>query len=283
MRALLSTFDSRGGVEPLAAPAVQLQQLGVEAVVSVPPDEEFAELLAGAGVPAMPFGESLRAMKAEAMPSEADLRRHVDGLIAAQFETVAAAAQGCDALVATGFPPSAAGARSATEGLGLHYVYASYQPTILPSPHHPPPTYANGPFPPGLIDNRVLWDLDAHNIQTLFGETLNTHRAVIGLPPLDNVRDYAFTAWAWLADRSDPGPVAAAERSRRGADRRLVAAGRPSAAGRVGGVPRRRDAAGLRRLRQHAHARLAGTSRGWPSRRSAVRAAGCCCRGAGPT
>jgi vancomycin aglycone glucosyltransferase len=202
MRVLLSTFDSRGGVEPLVALAVQLQELGVEARVSVPPDEEFAELLAGAGVPAMPFGESLRAMKAQAMPSEADLRRHLDGLIAAQFDTVAAAAQGCDALVATGFPPSAAGARSATEGLGVHYVYASYQPTILPSPHYPPPTYANGPFPPGLVDNRVLWELDAHNMQTLFGETLNNHRAAIGLAPLDNVREHALTDRPWLA--TDP-------------------------------------------------------------------------------
>src|SRR5208283_2361015 len=97
----------------------------------------------------------LRALAAT--PSEADLRRHVDEVIAAQFDTVAAAAQGCDALVATGFPATAAGARSATEKLGIHYVYASYHPAILPSPHHPPLAYAGRPFPPGVIDNRVLW------------------------------------------------------------------------------------------------------------------------------
>ncbi|BBY36185.1 glycosyl transferase [Mycobacterium mantenii] len=202
MRVLLSAYDSRGGVEPLAALAVQLRTLGIDARVSAPPDAEFVELLAGVGVQMLPFGDSLRAMKTGATPSEEVLRRHLDGLIAAQFDTVAAAAQGCDALVVAGFPPAAAAARSASESLGIPYVYASYQPTILPSPHHPPPAYANGPFALGTVDNRVLWQLDGRHMQELFGETLNGHRASLGLPPLDNLRDYALTDCPWLA--TDP-------------------------------------------------------------------------------
>ncbi len=202
MRVLLSAYDTRGGVEPLAALAVQLRALGVDARVSAPPDAEFVELLARAGVPLLPFGESLRAMKTGAIPSEEELRRQLDGLIAAQFDTVAAAAEGCDALVVAGFPPAAAAARSATESLGLDYVYVSYQPTILPSPHHPPPAYANGPIPFGMVDNRILWQLDGRHMQELFGATLNGHRAAIGLPPLDNLRDYALTDCPWLA--TDP-------------------------------------------------------------------------------
>jgi vancomycin aglycone glucosyltransferase len=207
MRVLLSTYDSRGGVEPLAGLAVQLRALGAEVRVCAPPDEEFAELLAGVGVPLVPFGESVRAMTtAAAPPSEADLRRHVDELIAAQFDTVAAAAEDCDALVATGLVWTAAGARSATEKLGIHYVYASYHPTHLPSPHHPPPAYAGWPFPPNLTDYRVLWDHDAQNANALFGPTLNSHRASIGLPPVDKVRDYAYTDHPWLAADPIVGP-----------------------------------------------------------------------------
>jgi vancomycin aglycone glucosyltransferase len=206
MRVLLSTYDSRGGVEPLVGLAVQLQAFGAEVRVCAPPDEEFAERLAGVGVPLVPFGESVRAMVTRARnsepPSEADLRRHVDELIAAQFDTVAAAAEGCDALVATGLLPPAAGARSVTEKLGIHYVYASYHPTFLPSPYHPPPTYSGWPF----ADNRVLWDLDAQNVNALFGATLNGHRASIGLPPVDNVRDHAFTDHPWLAADPTLGP-----------------------------------------------------------------------------
>lgn len=54
MRVLLSTYGSRGDVEPLAGLAVALQALGAEAVVCAPPDQEFAGLLARVGVPLAP-------------------------------------------------------------------------------------------------------------------------------------------------------------------------------------------------------------------------------------
>jgi vancomycin aglycone glucosyltransferase len=207
MRVLLSTYDSRGGVEPLVGLAVRLRALGAEVRVCAPPDEEFAERAAGVGVPLVPFGESVRAMTTAATPpSEADLRRHVDELVAAQFDTVAAAAEGCDALVATGLLPAAAGARSVAEKLGIRYVYASYHPTDLPSPHHPPRSFWSSPLPLHLLDNRVLWELDARNVNALFGATLNGHRAAIGLPPVDNVRDHTFTGHPWLATDPTLGP-----------------------------------------------------------------------------
>src|SRR5947209_2609641 len=207
MRVLLSTYDSRGGVEPLLGLAVQLRALGAEVRICAPPDDEFAERAAGFGVPLVPFGESVRAMtSAAAPPSEADLRRHFDELIAAQFDTVADAARGCDALVAAGLLPAAAGARSAAEKLGIHYVYASYHPTNLPSPHHRPPSFWSWPVAPGVIDNRTLWDRDAENVNALFGPTLNRHRAAIGLAPVLDVRDYAFTDRPWLAADPTLGP-----------------------------------------------------------------------------
>ncbi|MDT5116230.1 MAG: vancomycin aglycone glucosyltransferase, partial [Mycobacterium sp.] len=43
MRVLLSTYDSRGGVEPLVGLAVQLRALGAAVRVCAPPDEEFAD------------------------------------------------------------------------------------------------------------------------------------------------------------------------------------------------------------------------------------------------
>ncbi|MGB7795483.1 MAG: glycosyltransferase, partial [Pseudonocardiaceae bacterium] len=51
MRVLLSTYGSRGDVEPMVGLAVRLRALGAEVRVCAPPDEEFAELLAGVGVP----------------------------------------------------------------------------------------------------------------------------------------------------------------------------------------------------------------------------------------
>ncbi|MGH3510784.1 MAG: hypothetical protein ACRDRB_00730 [Pseudonocardiaceae bacterium] len=74
------------------------------------------------------------------------------------------------------------------------------------SAHHPPPAYPGRPFPPEVTDNRVLWDLDAQSINALFGAALNTNRASIGLPPVDNVRDYVIGDQPWLAtDPTDLG------------------------------------------------------------------------------
>jgi vancomycin aglycone glucosyltransferase len=58
MRVLLSTYGSRGDVEPLVGLAVQLRALGAEARVCAPPDEEFAQRLAGIGVPLVPVGQA---------------------------------------------------------------------------------------------------------------------------------------------------------------------------------------------------------------------------------
>jgi vancomycin aglycone glucosyltransferase len=203
MRVLLSTYGSRGDVEPLVGLAVRLHALGAEVRVCAPPDEDFALRLAGVGVTLVPVGQSARALTTAAPPpSSADLPLRAAELIASQFDAVIAAAEGCDALVATGVMPAAAGARSVAEKLGIRSVSVTFQQLTLPSPNHPPLAYPGRPFPPDVTDNRVLWDLDAQSINALFGEALNTNRASIGLPPVDNVRDYVIGDQPWLA--TDP-------------------------------------------------------------------------------
>ncbi|WP_327123931.1 glycosyltransferase [Streptomyces sp. NBC_01727] len=203
MRVLLSTYGSRGDVEPLVGLAVQLRALGAEVRVCAPPDEDFAQRLADVGVPMVPVGRSARALTtASPPPSSANLPRRAAELIASQFAAVTTAAEGCDVLVATGAMPAAAGARSVAEKLGIRSVSVTFQQLTLPSPHHPPLAYPGRPFPPDVTDNRVLWDLDVQNIDGLFGEALNVNRASIGLPPVSNVRDYVIGDQPWLA--TDP-------------------------------------------------------------------------------
>ncbi|MGW7000601.1 glycosyltransferase, partial [Streptomyces virginiae] len=64
MRALLTTWGSRGDVEPLVGLAVALRRLGAETIVCAPPDEEFVTLLARAGVPLVPLGPTVRSVVA---------------------------------------------------------------------------------------------------------------------------------------------------------------------------------------------------------------------------
>ncbi|MFE9645551.1 glycosyltransferase [Streptomyces sp. NPDC006365] len=187
----------------MAGLAVRLRELGAEVRVCAPADEEFAKLLAGVGVELVPFGPSARALTkaAPSLPAEGLPRRAAE-VIAGQFDVVIPAAEGYDVLVSTGMLPAAAGARSVAEKLGIRSVSVTFQQITLPSPDRPPLAYPGRPLPPEVTDNRALWDLDAQNINALFGEALNTNRASIGLPPVDNVRDYVIGDQPWLA--TDP-------------------------------------------------------------------------------
>lgn len=205
MHVLLTTYGSRGDVEPVVALAVELRNRGARVTVCAPPDTEYAQRLAGAGVLLMPVGGPVRPLMHGATPLSAEeLGRRRLELVAEQFDRLSEAAEGCDVLVATGLMQVAA--RSVAEGLGIPYVYASYQPTALPSPHHAPPVRAGLPVSGEVTDNRVLWERDARAVTELFGEALNTGRASIGLPPVDNVRDHIFTARPWLAADPVLGP-----------------------------------------------------------------------------
>jgi vancomycin aglycone glucosyltransferase len=197
----MSTYDSRGGIEPLAALGVRLRELGAEAVVCGPPD--CAERLAEVGLPLVPVGEPVRALVHRATPpSPDDMPKLIGELIATWFDTVAAAAEGCDAMVGSGVVPAAVGARSVAEKLGIPFAHVHYCPVYLPSPHHAPPPLPGPPLPADVTDNRTLWELNAKQYNEIFGPALNRHRVANGLAPVDNVRDYLHGDHPWLA--ADP-------------------------------------------------------------------------------
>jgi vancomycin aglycone glucosyltransferase len=202
MRVLLSTYGSRGDVQPLAALGLALQGLGVEVLVCAPADAEFAELLDRAGVPLAPASAPVRQWIETARRSGLSLPRLAAQLLPAQFEAIAAAAEGCDAIVATGLFPSVAAAQMVAEKRDIRFACTAFCPLILPSPHHPPLEYPGWPHPPGVTDNTALWAFNIRAMNGLFGEAVNDHRASIALPTFDNVRDGVFTRRPWLA--SDP-------------------------------------------------------------------------------
>jgi vancomycin aglycone glucosyltransferase len=201
VRALLATWGSRGDIEPLAALAAQLHEIGAEVRVCAPPDEEFAALFSRVGMTVVPLGPSTRSIAAglKAPAPDAAFRLAAE-LVAARFQALPAAAEGCDVLVATGLMP--AGARSVAETLGIRYVLATFHIFGLPSRHFPPAARPGKQSPASETDNRVLWNQDADRVDALYAAPLNRHRAAIGLPPVDNVRDYVITDRPWLA--ADP-------------------------------------------------------------------------------
>ena len=202
MRVLLSTYGSRGDVEPMAGLAVALRALGAEAVVSAPADPEFLRLLDRAGVPLAPAFMPVRPWIALARGSGWDLPRAAAEMVARQYEAIDAAAEGRDAIVAAGLFPSAAAAQAVADVRGIPFVLTAYCPVILPSPHHPPLPYPGHPNPPEVTDNQALWTLNDRAMDALFGAAVNGHRASLGLPVFEPVRDPVFTRRPWLA--ADP-------------------------------------------------------------------------------
>jgi len=207
MRVLLSTIGSRGDVQPLVALALELRALGQEVRLCVPPD--FRDWIDGLGLPVTPIGPELRKLTAASPPAtppaplSPELRRQmVEATVATQFETIAAAAEGCDIIV--GATALQIAAPSVAERMGIPYIFAAYCPAVLPSPHHAPiPLGMRGDTPaPATADNRELWARDAERVQDTFGATLNAHRASLGLAPVGDVRGHIFTARPWLA--ADP-------------------------------------------------------------------------------
>jgi vancomycin aglycone glucosyltransferase len=202
MRVLLSTIGTRGEVQPVLALASELRALGQDVHLCVPPD--FRDWLTGLGFGVTPIGPELRGT-AKARPAAGDLRKLAEETVATQFATVAEAAEGRDVIVAAGALQLAA--RSIAERTGTAYVYASFCPITLPSDRHSPP-----PMPWRSAEtHRARWDEDARHLNTLFGATLNAHRADYGLAPVDDLQSHVFTDRPWLAADAAlapwPGPA----------------------------------------------------------------------------
>ena len=206
MRALLSTIGSRDDVEPLVALALQLRALGQEVRLCVPPD--FREWIESLDLPVTPIGPEVRRFAAPSpsaprTPPSPELRRQMaEATVATQFETITAAAQGCDVIL--GATALQIAARSIAELMKVPYVFAAYCPVVLPSPHHaPPPLPLPGQMPaPVTADTRELWAREAERFNETFGTALNSHRASRGLAPVRDVRGHMFTDRPWVA--SDP-------------------------------------------------------------------------------
>jgi vancomycin aglycone glucosyltransferase len=183
MRVLLSTYGSRGDVEPIVALAVQLQALGAEVRMCAPPDEELTELLTRGGVPMMPFARPWRSW--ERPPTAEERPQRVTDFIAAQYDTVAEAAAGSDVIVATAMSQFVG--PSVAEELGIPYRSVLFCPDVLGGLH-------------------------GQGFDELFGKPINTHRTSIGLPPVGDVGEFVFTARPLLAADPTVGPWRGPER-----------------------------------------------------------------------
>jgi vancomycin aglycone glucosyltransferase len=128
-------------------------------------------------VPQVPFERPWRSW--ERPPTAEERHQRVADFIAAQYDTVAEAAAGCDVVVATAMSQFVA--PSVAEGLGIPYRNALFCPDVLGGLH-------------------------GRGFDELFGEPINAHRGSIGLPPVGNVGEFMFTPRPLLAADPTLGP-----------------------------------------------------------------------------
>jgi vancomycin aglycone glucosyltransferase len=157
-----------------------------------------------------PIGPELRSTgktnPMSARPTPEQIRQMMEGTVATQFETIIAAAQGCDLIV--GATALQIAAPSIAEKLGIPYFFAAYCPSVLPSPHHAPPVLAmlgDKPAAP-MTDYSELWAKDAQRWNDQWSSPLNSHREKLGLDPVSDVRSHILTDQPWLASDPTLGP-----------------------------------------------------------------------------
>jgi len=208
MRVLLSTIGSRGDVQPLVALGLALRALDQDVLLCVPPD--FRDWIEDLGMPVMPIGPELRSTgksnPAAGLPTPEQRRAMIEGTVATQFETIGAAARGCDVIV--GATALQIAAPSIAERMGIPYFFAAYCPTVVPSPHHAPPVLImRGDTPvPAMADYSDLWTQDSRRWNETWRDLLNSHRASLGLAPVSDVHSHILTNRPWLAADHTLGP-----------------------------------------------------------------------------
>jgi vancomycin aglycone glucosyltransferase len=208
MRVLLSTIGSRGDVQPLVALGLELKALGQEVRLCVPPD--FRDWIESLGMPVTPIGPELRptgkARPSTIPPTPEQRRQAIEGTVNEQFEKITAAAQGIDVMV--GATALQVAAPSIAESMGIPYIFASYCPAVLPSPHHAPPVLAmlGDKAATTAPDYTALWARDAQRWNETWRDLINSHRTRLGLSPISDVRRHILTGQPWLAADPTLGP-----------------------------------------------------------------------------
>jgi vancomycin aglycone glucosyltransferase len=183
MRALISSVGTRGDVQPAMALALALRGEGCDVRLCVSPNfVAWAEQL---GFEARPMGVEMRAPRPGETPAPAP---RAGDLIADQFETVAAAAEGCGQLVGAGVHQYAL--RSVAEARRLPAVVAAYAPMSLPDPARADAWREEQ----GRWNDRAL-------------ERVNAGRAALGLGAIGDVADHILGAQPWLACDPTLGPA----------------------------------------------------------------------------
>lgn len=213
MRALLAAVGTRGDVQPALALALELRKLGHAVRLCISPN--FVDWAKSLGLEAAPMGVEMRmpGQKSGTTPKLTPeelrrLRESMPDLIADQFETIGAAAGGCDVIIGANAHQYAA--PSISEHAGIGCVTAVYAPVAFPSRDlAPPPTPGQTIETGGPMSIVEQWRNAAKVWNERALERINQNRDRLGLDPIDDVLEYVLTDHTWLAADAALAPAPA--------------------------------------------------------------------------
>lgn len=206
MKVLLSSWGTRGDVQPFLALAFALRARGHDSRLCVAPN--FKSWVESLGFACVSMGEDIKELigPAQRTSSEEQQRQRTQRNVSAQFEALAAAAPGCSMIVGNSIA-----ACSVAEALEIPYIFAAGTPVALPSPDHPPPKRrAHHPQTLSRSANLALWAQKLRIWNDLFFTVLNEERVKLGLAAVENVQQQLITGRPWLATDPILGPPGAA-------------------------------------------------------------------------
>jgi vancomycin aglycone glucosyltransferase len=188
MRIAIAVEGTRGDIHPMLTLGESLCERGHDVVFCAPPN--FAEPVARSQLAFRPVGRDVRTYLEEEAHSVHGgafaMLRAGDRLfrenIGAQFRDLLDGIGRADLVLAAG---TQLAAFSVAEHLGAAYRFVAFDPILLPSREHPPFTLPWPDFPRRL--NRFAWAAQHAIMRRRIQPTIERERALLGLPPLDDL------------------------------------------------------------------------------------------------
>lgn len=184
MKIVLTTFGSRGDVQPMLALTLGLQKAGHSVLLAGPPEKaDWARQL---DCPYVPLGADVTACidTMRSVYSFADIAKFMSLVregIKAQFRLLPEIVAGADLVVGSSLVFALS---SLAEAMGIAYRYIAFTPQLLPSGRHPFPAIRGQGYPRWF--NRLSWRMARCTDKVNLNRLINQHRKRLGLKPLDD-------------------------------------------------------------------------------------------------
>jgi UDP:flavonoid glycosyltransferase YjiC (YdhE family) len=200
MRILLTSFGTRGDVQPLLALGKALRDRGHAVTFVGPPD--FADWSRSLGLECVSVGGSMREFVERVTDERGRVKLSAGLNVVAEvyralYAPLEPLAPGCDVIVGSGLTEAGA---SLAEKYGKRYHFVALCPQIIPSAEYPNPLLSTRMLPRWL--NRVTWWLGARMTNVVMRKPINSERARLGLPPITD--PWARTLSQWMLLAADP-------------------------------------------------------------------------------